>query len=126
MGVKKTPLLVRKKGAIHITKGKHARTAGERFMGLMGVSPNTFTYALIFHLEREGILEGSIHMLFMKMPIDVMWLDAHQGIVGWKENLPAWSLNHSPPAPASYIVELPAGTLSRVRPRHQERVNWKK
>lgn len=126
MGVKKSQLLVRKKGVIHITNARHARTSGERFKGLMGVSPTSFTYGLVFHLEREGIIEGSIHMLFMKMPIDVMWLDAKQGVVGWKENIPAWSLNHSPPAPASYIVELPAGTLSHVRPRRQERVKWDK
>ena len=124
--MKRTPLLIRKKGILHITKAKHARTSWERFKGLMGVSPSSFNYALVFHLEREGILEGSIHMLFMKMPIDVMWLDAHRGIIGMKENVPAWSLNHSPPAPAPYIVELPAGTLAHARPKPREKVEWEK
>jgi uncharacterized membrane protein (UPF0127 family) len=117
-------LFTRKKGILFLHHPSHARTRGERFMGLMGVSPASFTRPLIFHLEREGILEGSIHMLFMKMPIDVMWLDAQQGIVGWKKNLPAWSLNHSPPSPASFIIELPAGSLSRMVPKRGEKVKW--
>ncbi len=123
---KKSIVLVRKKRTLFLSPARHAKTPAERFKGLMGVSPESFTYGLVFHLEEEGILEGSIHMLFMKMPIHVIWLDAHQGIIGWKENLPAWSLNHSPPSPASFIIELPIGTLSRIHPRGGEKVNWKK
>ena len=126
MDVRKVPLVIRKKGILHITTARHARTPAERFRGLMGVPPQSFTYALVFHLEKEGILEGSIHMLFMKMPIDVIWLDAHQGVVGWKEHVPPWSLHHAPPSPAAYILELPAGTLSRIRPRPREKVKWEK
>ncbi len=107
----------------------HAKTRWERFKGLMGIPSKELDYPLVFHLEREGIMEGSIHMLFMKTPIDVVWLDAQQRVVDWKENIPPWSLNHSPSRPAAYIIEFPPGTIHSARPyslKPGDRVFWKK
>ncbi len=58
-----------------LTHARHARSTWERFKGLLGVTPREHTYALVFHLEKEGKINASIHMLFMQMPIDVLFLD---------------------------------------------------
>lgn len=95
---------------IHLLRVKHARTLGQRFMGLMGVSPEEHDYALVFHLNDEDRVRASIHMLFMKMPIDVLFLDAQKKIVD-STTLKPWTWNYTPTHAAKYVVELPAHTL---------------
>ncbi|MEK6970675.1 MAG: DUF192 domain-containing protein [archaeon] len=118
-------LLTRKGKGWFLRPARHARSRWDRFMGLMGENPPAFTYGLVFHLEKSSIVGASIHMLFMRMPIDVIWMDNQQKIVEWKTNIPPWSLNHSPRVPASYIVELPAGTIHRAQEfREGQPIEW--
>jgi uncharacterized membrane protein (UPF0127 family) len=79
----------------------------------MGVSPNKHDYALVFHMEKEGQLSASIHMLFMKMPIDVIWLNARKEIVDI-QTLQPWAWNYTPAHASKYVVELPVGTLPKT------------
>lgn len=95
---------------IHLVRVKHARTLGQRFMGLMGVSPREHDYALVFHMHEEDRVRASIHMLFMKMPIDVLFLDAQKKVVD-AVLLQPWTLNYTPSRASKYVVELPAGTI---------------
>lgn len=122
---KKSSFPLQKKGkTITLSPAQHATSMSQRFKGLMGVSPEDFQYALVFHLEEDGILNASIHMLFMKMPIDVMWLDAKQRIIDVKEGARPWSLNHSPSRPARYIIELPTGSIQATGPKTGDVVKW--
>ena len=99
---------------IQLVRVKHARTFGERFMGLMGVSPREHHYAVVFHMAHEGRMSASIHMLFMRMPIDVLFLNGQRGVVDVVEGLTPWVLNYTPVRPAKYVVEFPARTLSSL------------
>lgn len=111
---------------IHLARVKHATTFAQRFMGLMGVSPKDFDYALVFHLAAEGKLSASIHMLFMRMPIDVVFLDGEKNVVDAVEELPAWALNYTPSHAAKYIVELPAGTIAKYNITKGLHFSWDK
>ena len=105
-----TSLYTKKKNVLLLNRVKHARTFTERFLGLMMVSPSEHDYALVFHMHDENKMGASIHMLFMKMPIDVLFLDAEKKIVDYA-TLKPWTINYTPVRAAKYVIELPAGTL---------------
>jgi uncharacterized membrane protein (UPF0127 family) len=93
-----------------------ADTALERMRGLIGrdgLPPG------------EGLLieTNSIHMLFMRFPIDALFLSAPAGdgtrrVVAVRPELPAWRGVVWYVRSAKVVVELPAGTLAEhgVRP----------
>ncbi|QQR92220.1 MAG: DUF192 domain-containing protein [Candidatus Iainarchaeum archaeon] len=119
------PRLIQRIGEqFHLRQVKHARTFGQRFMGLMGVSPGSYDYALVFHLHTPGKINASIHMLFMRFPIDVLFLDARQQVVDAVESLPPWTLNYTPKKDAAYIVELPAGTIAKHHITLHTPIRW--
>ena len=78
----------------------------KRFLGLMGrfrLEPNT------------GLLLApcnSIHMMFMRFPIDVIFYDEKYNVVKVAANLKPWTGICVAPG-ARGAIELPAGTLSR-------------
>lgn len=64
--------------------------------------------------EDEGILlrpAGSVHTFFMRFPIDVVFLDKDQRVVGIDASLPAWRTTGRRGAKA--VVELAAGECER-------------
>jgi uncharacterized membrane protein (UPF0127 family) len=84
----------------------------ERFRGLMG--------------RRElGAHEGlylptaSIHMLFMRFPIDALFIGSpdpsgRRSVVATRDRLPPWRGIVLPVRGAAGVVELPAGTIERT------------
>jgi uncharacterized membrane protein (UPF0127 family) len=83
----------------------------QRFMGLMGRGALDADEGL--YLETS-----SIHMMFMRFPIDALFLskpdnDGTRRVVGIREDLPAWRGIVMPVRHAEGVVELPAGTLAR-------------
>lgn len=119
-----TRLIQRIGKQIHLQNVKHARTFGQRFMGLMGIAPESYDYALVFHLHEAGKLNASIHMLFMRFPIDVLFLNSQKQVVDSVENLPPWTLNYTPKKDAAFIVELPAGTIAKYGILRQTPIHW--
>lgn len=94
---------------------EHARTARARMKGLLG---------------REGLAEGggmviepctSIHMFFMKFPLDVLFVDSRGLVLRAIERLRPWGLTRFYPR-ASYAAELPAGTIARTGTREGDTV----
>jgi uncharacterized protein len=84
---------------------------GRRFMGLMGRASLD---------EDEGLWlpTSSIHMLFMRFPIDALFVgradsEGHRSVVGVREELPPWRGLVLPVRGAQGVIELPAGTLAR-------------
>jgi hypothetical protein len=82
----------------------------QRFRGLMGRDSLP---------EGEGLFlpTSSIHMMFMRFPIDALFLSGEDGrgarrVVGIRENLPPWRGVVMPVRGAKGVVELPAGTLA--------------
>jgi uncharacterized protein len=63
----------------------------------------------------EGILlrpASSIHMAFMRFPIDAVFLDRELRVVRIVEDLPPWRA--AAKRGAKSVIELPAGTCARV------------
>ncbi|MFH0970152.1 MAG: DUF192 domain-containing protein [Candidatus Diapherotrites archaeon] len=118
------PLLLRRGNGFFLTRVRHATSSIERMKGLIGVKPSHHTYGLVFHLNNPSILSASIHMLFMQMPIDVVWLDSKQKVVDWKGNIRPWTLHHSPFSPAAFIIELPSHTLTRIPLTVGKKIEW--
>jgi uncharacterized membrane protein (UPF0127 family) len=90
-----------------------ARSFWSRFRGLMGRRSLAPDAAL--HLPVT-----SIHMLFMRFPIDALFLgapDPHgvQHVVALRPGLRPWSGLVLPVKGAVGVVELPAGTIERAK-----------
>ncbi|HEY7295592.1 MAG TPA: DUF192 domain-containing protein [Dehalococcoidia bacterium] len=79
-----------------------------RFMGLMGKS----------HLPEGRGLQVSrcslVHTFFMRMPLDVVYLDAGMRVVKAVPNLKPWRISFGANG-AKSVLELPAGTIQRSR-----------
>jgi uncharacterized membrane protein (UPF0127 family) len=84
-----------------------ADTFFSRMQGLLG--RNVFSKGQALVITQCN----SIHMFFMKFPIDAMFLDAKDRVVGAVKNIQPFQL--SPIFwTAVRVVELPAGTLTRT------------
>ena len=62
---------------------------------------------------------SSIHMMFMRFPIDALFVskpdgDGRRRVVGVRPDLPPWRGIVMPVRGADGVVEMPAGTLERV------------
>ncbi|HUW14573.1 MAG TPA: DUF192 domain-containing protein [Anaerolineae bacterium] len=92
-------------GAELVTVGRLANTHWSRLRGLMGSRPLA---------PLEGLLIvpcKSIHTHFMRFPIDVLFVNEAEEVIGLHHSLPPWRLGESH-ANARFVVELPAGTLA--------------
>lgn len=89
-----------------------ARSFWGRFRGLMGRASLATDEGL--HLP-----VNSIHMLFMRFPIDALFLDAPddegvQRVVAVRPGLRPWTGLVLPVGGATGVVELPAGAIART------------
>ena len=85
-----------------------ARTFWQRLRGLMG-RPSL--------PAGEGLVlfgDSSIHMFFMRFPIDVLYLDAELRVLRQQEAMPPWTIGPLVRG-CRYIVELPPGTIRDSR-----------
>jgi uncharacterized protein len=83
-----------------------AATFGKRFMGLM------FRKSLP---QGAGLLLlpcGSIHMCFMRMPLDIVYMDGRFRVLAVQKGLKPW-LPGAFVKGAKQVLELPAGTADR-------------
>jgi len=77
---------------------------------------------LVIKASREGVLESSIHMMFMRQPIDVIWVDGGMKVVGVEKKVrphdvrkpDTWKV-YKPGKPALYIIELEKGSAGRTK-----------
>jgi uncharacterized membrane protein (UPF0127 family) len=80
-----------------------------RAIGLMLSQPRD----LILISPREDIESSSIHMMFMRYTIDVIWLDANKQVDEVRKNIPAFNILkqstwriYRPKKAAKYVIEL--------------------
>lgn len=78
--------------------------------------------ALVLDAGRET--RDGIHMLFVRFPIDVVFLDADKRIVGLAEGLRPWLGTAFPRGRFRYAVELPAGAAGRSKLKVGDRLDW--
>jgi uncharacterized membrane protein (UPF0127 family) len=95
------------RGTVLADRAEVARSFLARGIGLMGRAALPEGYALLIYPE------WSIHMLFMKIPLDVLFVDREHTVVGLRESLPPWSPYAGvSPGRGRYVVEMPAGVIS--------------
>ncbi|MDD1775181.1 MAG: DUF192 domain-containing protein [Methanobacterium sp.] len=105
------------KGFLIINRSKGTRLAYadlansflSRFMGLM--FKGSIENGLVLKIPQGRGRRGSgIHMFFMRMSLDVLFLDKEKKVVDLV-NLKPWQV-YNPKKPARFVVELPEGTLN--------------
>jgi uncharacterized membrane protein (UPF0127 family) len=88
---------------IHIVS---CQSFAARFFGLM------LRKSLPYHEALLLVPCNSIHMFFMRFPIDVVFLDEHNQIKQMAENLRPWRI--IPPVRSAHAtLELPVGSIKR-------------
>ncbi|HEU5101068.1 MAG TPA: DUF192 domain-containing protein [Roseiflexaceae bacterium] len=89
------------------TRAELARSFWARGRGLMGRASLPEGYALIIWPE------SSIHTFFMRVPIDVLFVDRGDRVIGLREAMPP-SRPFAGVAPwrGRYVIEMPAGVIA--------------
>jgi len=102
----------------------------ERLLADRAERADTFVRRLVGWMGRpratrgEGLLItpcNAIHTFFMRMPIDVVFLDAQDTVVRLLHALPPWRATRPIPA-ACAVLELPAGTLAATGTQEGDRL----
>jgi hypothetical protein len=94
---------------------KTAKDPWDRMKGLLGAKDFAQNNALIITCCR------SVHMFFMKFPIDVIFCDHHHKVVGLCEGLKPFRL--SPVFfKASYAIELPQGSIAASKTQIDDQI----
>jgi uncharacterized membrane protein (UPF0127 family) len=96
--------------------------------GLMFRSGLAEDGAMLFPFREEA--RTGIWMLFMRFPIDLVYVNSKGRVVGIFEHIRPVSLNpktwkvYYPPEPARYVVELASGTVRRTGTRIGDVLNF--
>ncbi len=77
---------------------------------------------LVFMFKKEKIV--NLHMFFILHPIDVLWLDKNKKVVKIKENFKPFRIVFSD-KPAKYIIELPAGIITKTKTDIGDTISFK-
>lgn len=83
-----------------------------RFRGLMLRREFLDGEALLFKFERSG--RHSVHMFFVRFPIDLVYLDSNLKVVEIRVGLKPWRVHRSR-VDSVYLIELPAGTVAQSK-----------
>lgn len=86
-----------------------ADTPLEREMGLSGTTDLVDREGMLFVFEEDA--KHSFWMREMNYAIDIIWISADKKVVHIEKNVSPDSFPHSftPPTPARYVLEVPAG-----------------
>jgi uncharacterized membrane protein (UPF0127 family) len=96
------------RNAVLVEQGRVADNFFTKFRGLMGVRQLPVGDGLLItHCD-------SVHTHFMRMPIDVLYVNAHNCIVGIDAAMKTWRIGRKR-ADATYVIELPSGTATRTQ-----------
>jgi uncharacterized protein len=64
----------------------------------------------------------SIHMFFMRIPLDVLYLNRDDVVVRVQEGIKPWRVGPLRTKGAAYVIELPAGTVARTNTQVGDRI----
>lgn len=116
------PVLKKHDGTVVATKVEFADTLFRQMKGLMFRRSIPKDYAMIFDVRRERYVD--IHMMFVKFPLDVVYLNRDRRIIDIKPALKPWVGFALPKSPAQYVIELPAGSVERAALKIGETLSW--
>lgn len=103
------------KNIILADKAKYFDNFFFKAKGLMFTRPLRRGHGLILVAPNEGILETTIHMLFVFYPVDIIWLNSEKIVVDIKQKVLPFIPWIIPKEPAKYVVELPINTAKHIR-----------
>ena len=98
---------------------KEAKSIADKGFGLM--FKTKVTKPLVFFFDKEKIV--SLHMWFVFMPIDVIFLDSNKNIVEILEDFKPFSY-YNPKNKAKYVIEFEAGTIKNKKIKIKEKVKF--
>lgn len=90
----------------------------EKFRGLMFRASLETDRAILLAEKSESIINTSIHMMFMRFPIGVLWLDKNYMVVDKRLAQP-WRLAYAPGSPAQFVIEMHPDQLINHHPGDQ-------
>jgi uncharacterized protein len=91
-----------------VEQGRVADNFLTKFRGLMGVRTLPQGAGLLI----TGC--NSVHTHFMRMPIDVLYVDESHRVVDIDPAMAAWRIGRTRKG-AAYVVELPSGTVAQTQ-----------
>ncbi|MGQ9516801.1 MAG: DUF192 domain-containing protein [Anaerolineae bacterium] len=95
------------RNTVLVEHGRVANDVWTRFRGLIGVR---------YLAPGDGLAiipcQG-VHCMFMSIPIDVLYVDKHDRVVGMDQELKPWRFGSFYKG-VRYVIELPAGTIART------------
>ena len=89
------------------TGTEFATSPWSRFRGLMMRNESDFQEGAALVIDPCT----SIHMFFMRFPIDVLYLDRDNRVVRAQESIKPWRVGPIYTRGARFVIELPAGTI---------------
>ena len=91
-----------------------ADTEAERNKGLNDKVHITDNHGMLFVFDYDK--KWSIWMKDMKVPIDIVWIDANKKVVAVKENVSpdTYPAHYEPPENARYVLEIASGVASKM------------
>lgn len=114
-------LLVNKTKGTKLGNAKIAHSFFSRFKGLM--LKKDLDYGLILTLPDGRSRQGSaIHMFFMRIPLDIIFLDSRRTVVDLVSIEP-WK-TYTPKKPAKYIIEMKEGSISASKTEIGDHVDF--
>ena len=103
-------MLLKSNGDVIASDIEYAKSMFSQAKGLMFRSSVPDSYAMIFVLSSPKKI--SLHMLFVPFPLDVLFLNEEKRIVSTTYLRP-WIGTGDSGEKVKYIIELPAGVISR-------------
>ena len=101
-------LIINRSKGTNVGHADMANTFLTRFMGLM--FKGSIDRGLVLKIpEGRGRRGSGIHMFFMRIPLDVLFLDSRKKVVD-AVYLKPWQM-YNPKKPARYVIELQEGAL---------------
>jgi uncharacterized protein len=81
-----------------------------RFQGLMFRRSLASDEGILLVQDHDSKIDSSIHMLFMRLDLAVVWINAKFEVVDIQHARP-WRVAYTPKAPARYVLEMSAANL---------------
>jgi len=100
-------------GEVLLARARLCRRFWCRLRGLMLRGPLAEGAGLLFVYPRASVSATTMHMLFMRYPIAVVWLDGDRVVVDAKLAKP-WRPVYAPRRAAQYVIEARPELLDRV------------
>lgn len=101
-------------GQVVLARVKWCTSFWCHFRGLQLVPGLPDDQGVLFVTKSESRATTTIHMLFMRFSIGVIWLDSEGKVVD-KQFAKPWRPAYAPKAPAQYFIEANATVLERVK-----------